>query len=147
MINLRKDFNWKSILKYSLMTSVFSLVLGIIFFSLLLNTTGVTGLHTIVGYEVYVGFMPYSFFISLAISSVLITSNLEDMNDALFVGFLSGLIVGLLEYHLLHFVYGEFGWLLFTNYIGDQTIFLIAFGVIMAYVGNVYMKGKFKLPF
>lgn len=47
---------------------------------------------------------------------------------------------GLLEYHLLHFIYGEFSWLLFTNYIGDQTIFLIAFGVIMAYVGNVYMK-------
>ena len=122
-------------------------MLGIIFFSQLLNTTEITGLHTIVGYEVYLGFIPYSFFISLAICSVLIASNIEDMNDALFVGFISGLIVGLLEYHLLHFIYGEFDWLLFTNYIGDQTIFFIAFGVIMAYVGNVYMKGKFKLLF
>lgn len=122
-------------------------MLGIIFFSQLLNTTEITGLHTIVGYEVYLGFIPYSFFISLAICSVLIASNIEDMNDALFVGFISGLIVGLLEYHLLHFIYGEFDLLLFTNYIGDQTIFLIAFGVIMAYVGNVYMKGKFKLLF
>ena len=145
MINLRKDFNWKSILKYSLLTSVFSLVLGIIFFSQLLNTTEITGLHTIVGYVVYLGFMPYSFFISLAICSVLIVSNLEDINDALFVGFLSGLVVGLLEYPLLHFIYGEFGWMLFTNYIGDQTIFLIALGVIMAYIGNVYLKGKFNL--
>lgn len=122
-------------------------MLGIIFFSQLLNTTEITGLHTIVGYEVYLGFIQYSFFISLAICSVLIASNIEDMNDALFVGFISGLIVGLLEYHLLHFIHGEFDWLLFTNYIGDQTIFLIAFGVIMAYVGNVYMKGKFKLLF
>ena len=122
-------------------------MLGIIFFSQLLNTTEITGLHTIVGYEVYLGFIPYSFFISLAICSVLIASNIEDMNDALFVGFISGLIVGLLEYHLLHFIYGEFDWLLFINYIGDQTIFLIAFGVIMAYVGNVYMKGKFKFLF
>lgn len=94
-------------------------MLGIIFFSQLLNTTEITGLHTIVGYEVYLGFIPYSFFISLAICSVLIASNIEDMNDALFVGFISGLIVGLLEYHLLHFIYGEFDWLLFTNYIGD----------------------------
>ena len=142
-MNENKNIDWKEILKYSIVGIVLSLILGTIFYYLFSFTVYKQIEYT---YYMSLGIFPFSFCIGLIISVLILTPRIKNMNDSIIVGFLIGLFTGLLQNSVILMVYGGQQLMYFLEFVGNQTIILIILGVIFAYIGNVYLKGKFNSP-
>ena len=138
-----KKIDLKVILKYTIMGIVLSLLLGTIFYYLFSFTT-----YKQIEYASYMslGIFPYSFCIGLIITEIILTPQIKNMYDSIIVGFIIGLFTSLLQNTVILTVYGGQQLMYFLEFVGNQTILLILLGVIFAYIGNAYLKGKINIP-
>ncbi|WP_407413191.1 hypothetical protein [Methanobrevibacter sp.] len=142
-MNENKKFDLKVILKYSIVGIVLSLLLGTIFYYLFSFTIYKQVEYA---YNMFLGIFPFSFCIGLMITLLILTPHIKNMYDSIIVGFIIGLFTGLLQNTVIVSVYGGQQLMYFLEFVGNQTILLIILGVIFAYIGNAYLKGKINTP-
>ena len=68
-----------------------------------------------------------------------------DKTEAIIMGLFVGLLTGLLESSIVSMFMGRQFAFWFDTFIGNQALILIVIGVVIAYVGNVYLKDKIHL--
>ena len=142
-MNENKNFDLKVILKYSIVGIVLSLLLGTIFYYLFSFTIYKQVEYA---YNMFLGIFPFSFCIGLIITLLILTPHIKNMYESIIVGFIIGLFTGLLQNTVIVSVYGGQQLMYFLEFVGNQTILLILLGVIFAYIGNAYLKGKINIP-
>ena len=123
------DFNnidWNVVIKYSIVSTIVSLLLGIILFSLFFRNR----------------MIPYSFIIALIISVLLFTAHIKNMTNAIVVGLVVGLITSFLQSTVISIFFGVIISSAFSMYAGSYTLGLIVIGPICGYIGNVFLRGK-----
>ena len=123
--------------KYSLAATVLSLILGIVFVIITMNTATRISL---LGSDL--GMLPYSFYLALIIVVAIMSAHIKEGINVIVMGLVSGLLTGILQSPVFEIFYG-FSWNL---YIGNQTLLLIILGIVFAYLGNIYFKEKINLP-
>ena len=132
-VNVSFDFNnidWNIVIKYSIVGTILSLLLGVIFFSLFYGN----------------GMALYSFIIGLIISVLLFTFHIKDKTNAVVVGLAVGLLTSFLQSTVLSMFYGAIISSLLSMYAGNNTIALIVIGPICGYIGSVYLRNKINFP-
>ena len=132
-VNVSFDFNnidWNIVIKYSIVGTILSLLLGVIFFSLFYGN----------------GMALYGFIIALIISVLLFTSHIKDKTNAIVVGLAIGLLTSLLQSTVLSMFYGAIISSLLSMYGGNNTFAFIVIGPICGYIGSVYLRDKINFP-
>ena len=125
------------VIKYSLVATILSLILGMIFVFITMPTATHISLLSR-----SLGLVPYSFYLALIIIVLIFSAHVKEGINAITIGAISGLLTGIFQSPFFIMFYG-YSWDL---YFGNQTLFLLILGIISAYVGNVYLKDKVNLP-
>ena len=120
------NINWDVVVKYSIVSTIVSLILGIILFSLFFGNS----------------MMPYCFIIGLIISVLLFTAHLKNKTNAIVVGFVVGLLTYVLQSTVISMFFGVIVSSSFSMYFGNYSVGLILIGPICGYIGNVFLREK-----
>ena len=136
-INANKNtFNLMPIIKFTLLALICSLVLGLIFYNL--------AQFTVFQYSYYgtTGLTVLAFPFAVMISVGLFSAYLESKMDAVIMALIVAILTGFLQFHVISLVMGNMalGW--FEEFIDNQTLLLIIFAIVGAYLGNVYLKKR-----
>ncbi|WP_405304594.1 zinc-ribbon domain-containing protein [Methanobrevibacter sp.] len=91
-----------------------------------------------------IGFSWVSFIIAIIISVGFFAGLVDNEANAIVMGAIVGLILGILENPLVEFWYGSFVAGLYEWFFGGQILLLIILGIICAYVSNVYLKKNIR---
>ena len=129
-------FNIKSIIKFSIPALITSLILGIILFYLALFTSQETVFYLNTGLTVF------SFIFAVIISVGLFSAHMKNTIDAVIMGIIVAILTSFLQSFIINLFMGRFMESWFNTNIGNQIILLVFAGVIMAYIGNTYLKEK-----
>ena len=123
-------------LKYSVAGTIISLTLGIIFFSLYWYLPDVFILALLA---------PFSFIFAVILTVVILTAHIKDKTNAIVVGFIVGLLTGILQFTTISMIFRipEIG---LSIIFGNPVLVLIIVGVIFGYVGNDYLRDKINFP-
>ena len=125
-----------SIIKFTVLGLVCSLVLGLIFYYL--------AQFTVFQYSYYgtTGLTVLAFPLAVMISVGLFSAYLESKTDAVIMALIVAVLTGFLQPHVISLVMGNMalGW--FDEFIENQVLLLIFVAIASAYVGNVYLKKK-----
>ena len=137
--NVNFDFNdidLNVVLKYSAVGTVVSLILGLIFFALFINTSSTPPDY---------GLTPYSFITAVILAVVILTAQIKDKINAIVVGGITGLLTGILQFTTISIFFRipEIG---LSLIFGNPILVLIVVGIVFGYVGNVYLKDKINFP-
>ena len=127
------DFNnidWNVVIKYSIVSTIVSLLLGIILFSLFYGNQ----------------MMLYCFIIGLIISVLLFTAHIKDKTNAIVVGLAVGLFTCVLQSSVISMFFGVIISSSFSMYAGGYSLALVVIGPIFGYVGNVFLGDKINFP-
>lgn len=124
------NINWNVVLKYSIVSAIVSLILGIILFSLFFGNKMIL----------------YSFIIALIISVLLFTAHIKNMTNAIVVGLAVGLLTSVLQSTIISMFFGVYMSSFYSVYAGNYTLALIVIGPICGYIGNVFLRDKFNFP-
>ena len=130
------DFNLANIIKFSLIGMIFSLILGLLFYYSTQFTIYQYGLNANPGLTVF------AFPLAVIISVIILSVFMENMNDAIVMGLIVGVLTGLLQSPIIFIFMGYLKGSWFDIYIGNQIFLLIIFGMAAAYFGNVYLKQR-----
>lgn len=87
-----------------------------------------------------IGFSWLSFIIAIILSAGFFGAAIDNEANAIVFGFIVGLILGLLESPLVEFTYGTLVKVFYDGLVGGNIILIIVFGIVMAYVSNIYLK-------
>lgn len=120
------NIDWNVVIKYSIVSTVVSLLLGIILFSLFYGNPMIV----------------YSFMIGLIISVLLFTAHIKDKTNSVVVGLAVGLLTCILQSTTISIFFGVYMASIFSRYAGNYTLSLIVIGPICGYIGNVFFRGK-----
>jgi len=93
---------------------------------------------------VLIGFSWLSFLIAILLSVGFFAGFIDNEANAVISGFFTGLILGVLENPIVAFCWGVFAAKFYEWFFGGQILLLIIFGVIIAYVSNMYLKSKIQ---
>ena len=91
-----------------------------------------------------IGFTWFSFVIAIILSAGFFSGLIDDEANVAVFGFLTGLILGVLENPLVEFVYGAFAAGFYDGLYGGHLLLLIILGVVCAYVSNIYFKDSIR---
>ena len=131
------DINFISIFKYSIAALFISLISGVAFYYLSWFAVEYAG----------VLLARVSFVFSVVIVVGLLSAHMENTDDAIIMGLIVALFTGILESSIISMFMGQEMGAWFMEFIGNQTSTLIIVGVVVAYVGNAYLKDKIHLGF
>lgn len=123
------NIDWNVVIKYSIVSTVVSLLLGIILFSLFYGNP----------------MLLYSFMIGLIISVLLFTAHIKNKTNAVVVGLVVGLLTCILQSTTISIFFGVYMSSIFSMYAGGYSLALIVIGPICGYVGNVVLGDKINL--
>ena len=140
--NMGFDFsnlNFANILKFGVVGLIIALIIGIIFLNLTWGTISTSIYYT------DTGLTWLSFIIGVIIAVGLLSAHMKDKTEAIIMGLFVGLLTGLLESSIVSMFMGRQFAFWFDTFIGNQALILIVIGVVIAYVGNVYLKDKIHL--
>ena len=141
--NVLNEINLNVILKYSIAGIVLSLLLSIIFYFLFSNTTYIDMEYS--SYA-FLGLYPLSFYLGVIISTVIFTSQIKNRADCIIVGFIIGLFTALLQHAVIVMFFGGQELMFFISYVGNQSVELVALGLLFAFLSNLLLKDKLNLP-
>lgn len=134
-----KENNFSTILKYSIVGIILSLLLGVIFYFIFSYTYEESMKYAS---YLFLGLQPYSFYLGSIIALLILTPHIRNLLDSVIVGIIVGLFTGLLQQTAVLMVFGGQELMFFIEFIGNQTVELIVFGIIAAYIGNTILKDK-----
>ena len=89
---------------------------------------------------VLIGLTWVSFIIAVVISVGFFAGLINNEANAVISGLCVGLILGILENPIIEFVWGSFAAGVYEWIYGGQILLLIALGIIVAFVSNIYLK-------
>ena len=128
--------NLISIVKYVVVGLIFSLILGFICYCLTLFTVNETLGFTGTGLTVF------GFVVGFAISAGVLSAHMKNHASSLLMSLIIAVLTGFLVYYVIYLFMGPFKAAWFDEYIGNQAFLLIFVGIIISYIGNVYLKDK-----
>lgn len=120
------NIDWNVVIKYSIVSTIVSLILGIILFALFYGNPMVV----------------YSFIIGLIVSVLLFTPHIKNKTNAIVVGLAVGLLTSVLQSTAISIFFGPYMASIFSMYAGNYTLSLIVIGPICGYIGNVFLREK-----
>lgn len=129
------NVNWNTVIKYSVVGTIISLILGIIFFALFKNTASTPPNF---------GLLPYSFILAVILAMTILAAHIKEKINAILVGGIVGLLTGILQFTIISIVFVINGFALSIIF-GDPILLLIVVGIVFAYVSNVYLKDKINI--
>ncbi len=134
-----KSLDFVSIIKFSLISLICSLVLGLIFYNLTQFSVFQYGIFATTGLTILA--FPFGVLISVGIFSTF----MDNKMNAIIMGLIVAVLVSFLQQGFITFAMGRMmgGW--FDTYIGNQIVLLVIFGLIGAYIGNTYLKNKIHI--
>ena len=131
------DFDLIDIAKQIVILLIISLIIGVVVFILIHNIPGFYGLT-----RHGAGISWISFVIGVLVASCVIGLAKEDRIQAGIFGLIIGLLTSLFEVSAINLAVGQLTGELFSVFIGNQTLLLMAVGLIFAIVANLIPKDK-----
>ena len=131
-----ENIGWNTVIKYSVVGTIVSLTLGLIFFVLFSNTASKPSNF---------GLLPYSFILVVILAVVILVAHIKEKINAIVVGIMVGLLTGILQFTSISILFGMNEFVLSKSF-GNSALILIVVGIVFTYVLNVYLKDKINIP-
>ena len=133
---MKNEFNLASIAKFAIIGLISSLLLGLLFYY--------ATQFSIYQYSLTAnpGLTVFAFPLSVIISVIILASYMENMNDAVVMGLIVGVLTGFLQSPIIFAAMGYMKGSWFETYIGSQVFLLLILGIVAAYFGNAYLKQR-----
>ncbi len=87
-----------------------------------------------------IGLSWYAFIIAIILSTGLFGAAFDNPFNAIVFGLIDGLVLGLFERHLVEITFGPLVSRVYEGFFGGNLIIIMIFGIIAAYISNVYFK-------
>lgn len=88
----------------------------------------------------FIGFSWFSFILAVILTVGFFAGIIDNEVNAIIFGLFVGLILGILEIQLVELIYGAFVARFYEGFFGEHLIILMIFGVIVAYISNMFLK-------